>query len=34
MLVGAGATVRPAVLEWSKVRADRRMLSALTKRSR
>jgi len=34
MLVAAGATVRPAVLEWSKVRADRRMLSALTTRSR
>ena len=34
MLVAAGATVRPAVLEWSKVRADRRMLSALMKRSR
>ncbi|HEV8146043.1 MAG TPA: ankyrin repeat domain-containing protein [Bryobacteraceae bacterium] len=34
MLVAAGANVRPAVLEWSIVREDRRMLGALTKRSR
>ena len=34
MLVAAGATMRPAWLEWSKVRADRRMLNALTKTSR
>jgi ankyrin repeat protein len=29
ILVAAGATVRSAVLEWSKVRANRRMLRAL-----
>lgn len=29
MLIAAGATVRPQWLEWSKVRADRRMLRAL-----